>query len=72
MEIAIFEYETGYYTSWLLSSPTVGALVSSYAWGVVADRFGRKPVMVASLCSVCTFSITFGLSESFPSAMASR
>ncbi|CAN0294751.1 unnamed protein product, partial [Scytosiphon promiscuus] len=62
----------GYYTSWLLSSTTVGSLVSSYAWGVVADRFGRKPVMIIGLSSACLFSVTFGLSENFASAMASR
>ncbi|CAM9164870.1 unnamed protein product, partial [Hapterophycus canaliculatus] len=62
----------GYYTSWLLSSPTVGNLVSSYAWGVVADRFGRKPVIMVGLCSTCLFSITFGLSESFAAAASSR
>ncbi|CAN0336641.1 unnamed protein product, partial [Scytosiphon promiscuus] len=66
-----FEYGAGYYTSWLLSSTTVGSLVSSYAWGVVADRFGRKPVMIIGLSSACLFSVTFGLSENFASAMAS-
>eukprot|EP00752_Nemacystus_decipiens_P005351 g4852.t1 len=62
----------GYYTSWLQSSFTVGGLLSSYAWGMFADRFGRKPVMVIGTIAACVFSITFGLSTTLSSAMVSR
>lgn len=62
----------GYYASWLLSAFMIGALLTSYAWGMFADRFGRKPVLLIGLCATSVFAITFGLSESFAAALASR
>lgn len=63
---------SGYYTSWLQSSFTVGGLLSSYAWGVFADKFGRKPVMIAGVTATGVFAITFGFSTTLGAAMASR
>ena len=37
-----------------------------------ADRFGRKPVMVVGVIATGVFAITFGLSTTLGSAMASR
>ncbi|CAN0413405.1 unnamed protein product [Pylaiella littoralis] len=62
----------GYYASWLLSAFTIGTLLSSYAWGIFADRFGRKPVLIIGVCATGVYAITFGLSESLASALASR
>lgn len=50
----------------------MGGLLSSYAWGMFADRFGRKPVMVVGVIATGVFAITFGLSTTLGSAMASR
>lgn len=62
----------GYYASWLQSASMIGALLSSYAWGMFADRFGRKPVLLIGVCAIGVFAITFGLSESLAQALASR
>ncbi|CAN0449076.1 unnamed protein product [Pylaiella littoralis] len=62
----------GYYASWLLSAFMIGTLLSSYAWGIFADRFGRKPVLIIGVCATGVYAITFGLSESLASALASR
>ncbi|CAM9676807.1 unnamed protein product [Ectocarpus sp. 6 AP-2014] len=62
----------GYYSSWLLASYTVGGLLSSYPWGIFADRFGRKPVMLIGVCGTGLFSIAFGMSETLAAAMISR
>ncbi|CAN0455813.1 unnamed protein product, partial [Scytosiphon promiscuus] len=64
--------QPGYYTSWLVSTFTVGNIISTYAWGYFADRFGRKPVMVFGLFACGVLSITFGLSTTFAEAMVSR
>jgi len=63
---------SGYYSSFLLGSFTLGRLFSSFAWGMIADRFGRKPVMLANVFATGVFAITFGLSRTFASALASR
>ena len=48
-------------TSAMLLSAGLGALLGAIAFGWVADRFGRKPVVVASalLCCLCAGSIAF-------------
>ncbi len=48
-------------TSAMLLSAGLGALLGAVAFGWVADRFGRKPVVVASalLCCVCAGSTAF-------------
>ncbi|CAM9838758.1 unnamed protein product [Ectocarpus sp. 8 AP-2014] len=65
-------FTPGYYSSWLLISYTVGGLLSSYPWGIFADRFGRKPVMLIGVCGTGLFSIAFGMSETLAAAMISR
>lgn len=50
----------------------LGRFVGGYALGRIADCVGRKPVMIGGLVSITTFSLTFGLSFSFASAVGSR
>ena len=50
----------------------LGRFAGGYALGRIADRVGRKPVMVSGLISIATFSLTFGLSSSFSFAIGSR
>ena len=69
---AIPNFGSGYYSSLVTGSSTTGNLISSFAWGMIADRFGRKPVMLASVFATGVFSITFGLAKTLPSALASR
>lgn len=42
-----------------------GRIVSAYFWGVVADRYGRRPVIVVSLGSTAGFAAAFGVSTTF-------
>ncbi|KAJ6797577.1 protein ZINC INDUCED FACILITATOR-LIKE 1-like isoform X2 [Iris pallida] len=41
-------------------------------WGIVADKYGRKPVIVISIVSVIVFNTLFGLSTSFWMAITTR
>jgi MFS transporter, putative metabolite:H+ symporter len=47
-------------TSLMLLSAGVGAIIGSLAWGTLADRYGRKPLMVTAvaLCSLGSGSIS--------------
>ncbi|XP_050878848.1 probable peptide/nitrate transporter At3g43790 [Lathyrus oleraceus] len=49
-----------------------GRSLTSIFWGVVADRYGRKPVAVLGIFSVIIFNTLFGLSTSFSMAVTTR
>ena len=46
--------------------------VSSWPWGVVSDRIGRKPMLIMSNVSSCASVILFGLSGNFKLAAIFR
>lgn len=46
--------------------------LSSFPWGRISDRLGRKPMLVMSNLSSCLSVIGFGLSTSFPTAAVLR
>jgi MFS family permease len=66
------EDEAGYYSGYIASAMMFGRLVSSFWWGQVADRWGRKPVVIIGCLSIATFSVTFGCSSTFQFALLSR
>lgn len=50
----------------------IGRLFSSFYWGRVADRYGRKPVFYIASISIAVMSIIFGLSVNVYMAIAAR
>ncbi len=70
--ILFFRPPAGYYTGCLMSALLVGRMVSALFWGVVADRYGRRPVLFMALGSIAVFSIAFGFSTSFWAAFTFR
>ncbi|KAF6163898.1 hypothetical protein GIB67_024753 [Kingdonia uniflora] len=54
------------------SSFMFGRALTSYFWGVIADRYGRKPVVIFGLITIVVFNTLFGLSTSFWMAIATR
>ncbi|CAL4941793.1 unnamed protein product [Urochloa decumbens] len=50
----------------------IGRTLSSFFWGLVADRYGRKPVIVFALFSVVILNTLFGLSTKFLMAFITR
>ncbi|URE39315.1 major facilitator superfamily antiporter [Musa troglodytarum] len=50
----------------------IGRVLTSLFWGIVADRYGRKPVIVISIISIIIFNTMFGLSTSYWMALVSR
>jgi MFS family permease len=62
----------GSYAGLLASSFMLGRALTSYGWGKLADRYGRVPVLQASLVLSLVFSFLFGLSTSFALALLIR
>ncbi|KAM7522667.1 hypothetical protein LguiA_012569 [Lonicera macranthoides] len=70
--IAKQEEDIGYYAGFVGSSFMVGRALTSVFWGVVADRYGRKPIILIGTFSVVIFNTLFGLSTSFWMALSMR
>ncbi|KAL5745588.1 hypothetical protein ACOSP7_026734 [Xanthoceras sorbifolium] len=70
--IAKREEDIGYYAGFVGSSFMVGRALTSILWGVVADRYGRKPIIFIGTFSVVVFNALFGLSTSFWMALSMR
>ncbi|XP_073261460.1 protein ZINC INDUCED FACILITATOR 1 isoform X5 [Populus alba] len=49
-----------------------GRALTSVLWGMIADRYGRKPVIIFGTVSVVIFNTLFGLSTSFWMAISTR
>ncbi|OQU78634.1 hypothetical protein SORBI_3008G015800 [Sorghum bicolor] len=50
----------------------LGRALTSTAWGMIADRIGRKPVIILSIISTLLFNTLFGLSVNYWMAIATR
>eukprot|EP00262_Sarcandra_glabra_P002348 TRINITY_DN1262_c0_g1_i6.p1 TRINITY_DN1262_c0_g1~~TRINITY_DN1262_c0_g1_i6.p1 ORF type:complete len:492 (+),score=55.64 TRINITY_DN1262_c0_g1_i6:97-1572(+) len=70
--VAKVEEDIGYYAGFVGSAFMVGRALTSIFWGVVADRYGRKPVIIIGVVSVIIFNTVFGLSINFWMAVSSR
>ncbi|WOL06783.1 hypothetical protein Cni_G15517 [Canna indica] len=72
LHIAKSEEDIGFYAGSVGSAFMIGRAFTSVFWGIVADRHGRKPVIVISIISVIVFNTLFGLSTSYWMAIISR
>ncbi|CAM0874384.1 unnamed protein product [Alopecurus aequalis] len=54
------------------ASYMLGRALTSTAWGMVADRIGRKPVIVFGIFSTFLFNLLFGLSVHYWMAISTR
>ncbi|KAF8034932.1 hypothetical protein BT93_C1071 [Corymbia citriodora subsp. variegata] len=70
--IAEREEDIGYYAGYVGSSFMFGRALTSVFWGIVADRYGRKPVIIMGTTAVVIFNTLFGLSVNFWMAIAMR
>mmetsp|Transcript_7493 Transcript_7493/g.12413 ORF Transcript_7493/g.12413 Transcript_7493/m.12413 type:complete len:143 (-) Transcript_7493:1774-2202(-) len=68
----INEENAGTYAGLLASFFMLGRTLSAYPWGLAADIYGRKPVLILSLLTSAVFSLMFGLSKTFSFALAAR
>lgn len=64
--------DIGYYAGYIGSSFMFGRFLTSILWGIAADKYGRKPVMIIGVFSVVVFNTLFGLSVNFWMAISTR
>ncbi|KAK6244377.1 hypothetical protein QUC31_010786 [Theobroma cacao] len=70
--IAKKEEDIGYYAGYVGSAFMFGRALTSVFWGMIADRYGRKPVIMFGTFSVVIFNTLFGLSTNFWVAVSTR
>ncbi|KAE9448091.1 hypothetical protein C3L33_20011, partial [Rhododendron williamsianum] len=71
-KVAETEEEIGYYAGYVGSSFMLGRALTSVLWGLVADRYGRKPVIIIGTSAVVIFNTLFGLSVNYWMAISTR
>ncbi|KAG5549453.1 hypothetical protein RHGRI_014708 [Rhododendron griersonianum] len=75
-KVAETEEEIGYYAGYVGSSFMLGRALTSVLWGLVADRYGRKPVIIIGTSAVLVtgviFNTLFGLSVNYWMAISTR
>ncbi|TXG49263.1 hypothetical protein EZV62_025138 [Acer yangbiense] len=70
--IAKREEDIGSYAGYVGASFMLGRALTSVLWGIVADRYGRKPVIIIGTSTVVIFNTLFGLSVNFWMAIITR
>ncbi|XP_050878762.1 protein ZINC INDUCED FACILITATOR 1 isoform X2 [Lathyrus oleraceus] len=70
--IAETEEDISTYAGYVGSAFMVGRALTSILWGMLADRFGRKPVVIIGIFSVVIFNTLFGVCTSFWMAIMMR
>ncbi|KAK9067466.1 hypothetical protein SSX86_014795 [Deinandra increscens subsp. villosa] len=70
--IAEKEEDISYYAGFVGSSYMIGRALTSVFWGVVADRYGRKPVILLGTSTVVIFNTLFGFSVNYRMAIITR
>ena len=66
------EQNAGFYAGIISAMFMIGRVFSSYAWGWVADKYGRNQVFYWSYIFSIIFSISFGTSQNIKVAIISR
>ncbi|KAI4384318.1 hypothetical protein MLD38_002489 [Melastoma candidum] len=70
--IAEQEEDIGFYAGYVGCAFMLGRVLTSVPWGIAADRYGRKPIIIFGTISVVVFNTLFGLSVNFWMAVATR
>ncbi|XP_074276154.1 protein ZINC INDUCED FACILITATOR-LIKE 1-like isoform X2 [Silene latifolia] len=70
--IAEHEEDVSFYAGFEGSAFMVGRFLTALLWGMVADCYGRKTVMILSTMAVVIFNTLFGLSTSYWMALTMR
>uniref|UniRef100_A0A1J3G6U7 Protein ZINC INDUCED FACILITATOR 1 n=2 Tax=Noccaea caerulescens TaxID=107243 RepID=A0A1J3G6U7_NOCCA len=70
--VAKTEKDIGFYAGFVGCSFMFGRALTSVFWGIVADRYGRKPIILLGTISIAIFNALFGLSVNFWMAIGTR
>lgn len=72
LHVAKRDEDIGFYAGFVGSSFMFGRALTSVLWGIVADNYGRKPVIMIGIISMVVFNTLFGLSTSIWMAISTR
>uniref|UniRef100_A0A0D9XNT3 Major facilitator superfamily (MFS) profile domain-containing protein n=1 Tax=Leersia perrieri TaxID=77586 RepID=A0A0D9XNT3_9ORYZ len=72
LQIAKRVEDIGFYAGFVGASYMLGRALTSTAWGMAADRIGRKPVIIFGIFSAFVFNTLFGLSTHYWMAITTR
>lgn len=64
--------DIGTYSGYLVSSFMLGQLLFSFVWGILSDKYGRRPVLLFGLFTTSLAFLAFGFSTTFYMALALR
>ncbi|CAK8566793.1 unnamed protein product [Lathyrus sativus] len=70
--VAKEEADISYYAGYVGSAYMFGRALTSVLWGMISDRYGRKPVIIMGVIAVIILNTLFGLSTSFWMAIITR
>ncbi|XP_027342674.1 protein ZINC INDUCED FACILITATOR-LIKE 1-like [Abrus precatorius] len=70
--IAETEEDISGYAGYVGSSFMLGRCLTSVLWGMISDRYGRKPVIIIGIITVVVFNTLFGLSLNLWMAIGMR
>lgn len=70
--IAKLETRIGTYAGLIGSALMFGRSLTAVFWGMLADNYGRKPVIIFGTASIVVFNTIFGFSTTFWLALTSR
>ncbi|CAL4981536.1 unnamed protein product [Urochloa decumbens] len=72
LRIASRVEDIGFYAGFVGASLMLGRALTSTFWGMIADRIGRKPVIMFGILTMLVFNTLFGLSMNYWMALATR
>ncbi|XP_010492179.1 PREDICTED: protein ZINC INDUCED FACILITATOR 1-like [Camelina sativa] len=70
--VADTEKDIGFYAGFVGCSFMFGRALTSLSWGMLADRYGRKPIILVGTISIAILNALFGLSVNFWMAIGMR
>ncbi|KAL7093057.1 hypothetical protein ACP275_11G018900 [Erythranthe tilingii] len=70
--IAKREEDISFYAGYVGSAFMLGRALTSLLWGKVADKYGRRPIIMIGTFTVVIFNTLFGLSVNFWMAISTR
>ena len=61
-----------FYAAFVGSSFGLAQFIGSFYWGLLSDRYGRRPVLLFGLLGSTVCMVMFGTSKSLPFALVTR
>ena len=64
--------DASFYSGLLVSAYAVAETITAMGWGILSDRYGRKPIVLFGLGGVALSCLIIGLAESYWVVLAAR